>query len=128
MKISIENEKNNKYIVLNRSRSLGSAAMSLCYLAMGAVDICSFERLKCWDVAAGILIIQEARGIVLDSKGKYSSKNIIKYIMLSIWYDSLYIKYFFLGNQYKDIMNANILAACTKKLAENFFKLKNVNI
>jgi len=41
---------------------------------MGAVDICSFERLKCWDVAAGILIIQEARGIVLDSKGKYSSK------------------------------------------------------
>lgn len=43
--------------------------MSLCYLAMGAVDICSFKALKCWDVAAGILIIQEAGGIVLDSNG-----------------------------------------------------------
>lgn len=52
-----------------RSRSLGSAALSLCYLAMGAVDICSFIKLKCWDVAAGILIIQEAGGIVLDSNG-----------------------------------------------------------
>ncbi|XP_060863301.1 inositol monophosphatase 1-like [Metopolophium dirhodum] len=93
---------NHKISVRNfrGSRSLGSAAMSLCYLAMGAVDICSFERLKCWDVAAGILIIQEARGIVLDSK----------------------------GSQYKDIMNADILAVCTKKLAENFLKLKNVNI
>lgn len=67
-------------MILNRSRALGSAALSLCYLAMGAVDICSFEILKCWDVAAGILIIQEAGGIVLDSKGKNSSKNTIKYI------------------------------------------------
>ncbi|CAI6343046.1 unnamed protein product [Macrosiphum euphorbiae] len=85
------------------SRSLGSAAMSLCYLAMGAVDIFSPKRLgllKCWDVAAGILIIQEAGGIVLDSK----------------------------GSQYNDIMNADIFAACTKKLAENFLKLKNANI
>jgi len=39
------------------------------------------------------------------------------------------ITYFlFLGSQYKDIMNADILAVCTKKLAENFLKLKNVNI
>lgn len=35
---------------------------------------------------------------------------------------------FFSGSPYKDIMNADILAACTKKLAENFLKLKNVNI
>lgn len=34
---------------------------------------------------------------------------------------------FFLGGQYKDIMNANILAACSSKLAENFLKLKNDN-
>lgn len=44
--------------------------MTLCYLAMGAVDLCDFLKLKCWDVAAGILIIQESGGIVLDSKGK----------------------------------------------------------
>lgn len=30
----------------------------------------------------------------------------------------------FLGDPYKDIMNADIVAACTKKLADNFFKLK----
>lgn len=80
-------------------RHLGSAAISLCYLAMGALDICYFKKLKCWDVAAGILIIQEARGIVLDST----------------------------GDEYKDIMNPDILAACTRKLAENFLKLKNDN-
>lgn len=34
-------------------------------------------------------------------------------------------KIFFLGGQYKDIMNANILATCTEKLTENFLKLKN---
>jgi len=68
--------------------------MTLCYLAMGAVDICCFENqsLKCWDVAAGILIIQEAKGIILDSKGKYTSKNTIKYNMLSVYYDYLYLK------------------------------------
>lgn len=49
--------------------------MSLCYLAMGAVDICTFEKLKCWDVAAGILIIQEAEGIVLDLYGKHIKYN-----------------------------------------------------
>jgi len=45
---------------------------------MGALDICYFKKLKCWDVAAGILIIQEAKGIVLDSTGKNCSKNIIQ--------------------------------------------------
>lgn len=44
--------------------------MALCYLAMGAIDLLDFKELKCWDVAAGILIIQEAGGVVLDSKGK----------------------------------------------------------
>ncbi|XP_025204348.1 inositol monophosphatase 2-like [Melanaphis sacchari] len=90
-KISLKN--------LRGSRVLGSAAISLCYLAMGAADICYVKYLKCWDVAAGILIIQEAGGIVLDST----------------------------GGEYKDIMNADILAACTRKLANNFLKLKNDN-
>lgn len=34
----------------------------------------------------------------------------------------------FLGDEYKNIMNPDILAACTKKLAENFLKLKNDNV
>lgn len=37
---------------------------------MGSIDICNFIKLKCWDVTAGILIVQEAGGIVLDSNGK----------------------------------------------------------
>lgn len=49
---------------------MGSAAMTLCYLAMGGVDISICKKLKCWDVAAGILIIQEAGGIILDINGK----------------------------------------------------------
>lgn len=60
--------------ILYRSRSLGSAAIHLCYIAMGSIDICSFVELKCWDVAAGILIVQEAGGIVLDSNGKNKFK------------------------------------------------------
>jgi len=46
---------------------------------MGALDICYFKKLKCWDVAAGILIIQEARGIVLDSTGKNKIQIFVKY-------------------------------------------------
>jgi fructose-1,6-bisphosphatase/inositol monophosphatase family enzyme len=38
---------------------------------MGAIDLCYFTYLKCWDVAAGILILQESGGIVLDSNGKF---------------------------------------------------------
>ncbi|XP_050537564.1 uncharacterized protein LOC126903456 isoform X2 [Daktulosphaira vitifoliae] len=78
-------------------RSLGSAAMQLSYLAMGAIDVCPEMRyLKCWDVVAGILLIQEAGGIVLDSE----------------------------GHIYKNIMDANIIPACTRKLAEDIKNLK----
>lgn len=51
---------------------------------MGAIDLCNFAYLKCWDVAAGILIIQESGGIVLDSNGKkknYNMLEIIKYFV-----------------------------------------------
>lgn len=30
----------------------------------------------------------------------------------------------FLGSQYKDIMNADIIAACTRKLAECFIEIE----
>ncbi|XP_050435705.1 inositol monophosphatase 1-like [Adelges cooleyi] len=76
-------------------RSLGSAALQLCYLAMGAVDICVFKHLKCWDVAAGNLIIQEAGGIILDLEGR----------------------------PYNNIMDADIIATCTRKLADELLKI-----
>jgi myo-inositol-1(or 4)-monophosphatase len=43
-------------------RRLGAAAIDLCYLAQGKVEAFYEIDLKPWDVAAGILIVQEAGG------------------------------------------------------------------
>ncbi|MFL5752044.1 MAG: inositol monophosphatase family protein [Bacteroidia bacterium] len=50
-------------------RRIGSAATDLCYLACGRVDAFFEYNLNAWDVAAGILIVQEAGGKVTDFKG-----------------------------------------------------------
>lgn len=54
-----------------RIRSLGLAALSLCYVAMGAIEAYHIEDISSWDVAAGQLIIEEAGGVVLDTSGKF---------------------------------------------------------
>jgi myo-inositol-1(or 4)-monophosphatase len=43
-------------------RRLGSAALNLSYVACGRTDAYWATGLKCWDVAAGFLILQEAGG------------------------------------------------------------------
>lgn len=50
-------------------RRLGAAALDLCYVACGRFD--GFWELKLfpWDVAAGILIVEEAGGKITDFKG-----------------------------------------------------------
>lgn len=50
-------------------RSLGSAALTLGYVAKGVIDGYNIEDLKPWDIAAGALIVQEAGGVVINSKG-----------------------------------------------------------
>ncbi|XP_011630544.1 inositol monophosphatase 2-like [Pogonomyrmex barbatus] len=50
-------------------RNIGSAAMAMAYVARGALDSFHLDDLKPWDVAAGTLIIREAGGIVIDTKG-----------------------------------------------------------
>jgi myo-inositol-1(or 4)-monophosphatase len=51
-------------------RRAGSAALDLCDVACGRFD-CFFEyRLAPWDVAAGILMIREAGGLVTDIEGQ----------------------------------------------------------
>lgn len=50
-------------------RTLGSAALTLCHVAMGAAEAYHSDNLMPWDVAAGVLIIKEAGGITLDTKG-----------------------------------------------------------
>lgn len=54
-------------IVLQNCRAVrraGSAALDLCYVARGVFDIYYEETVNSWDLAAGILIVQEAGGYV----------------------------------------------------------------
>lgn len=45
-------------------RLLGSAALSLCYVACGRIDAYREENIMFWDVAAGLVLIQAAGGVV----------------------------------------------------------------
>ena len=50
-------------------RQLGSAAIELCYVASGRIESIVIPGANVWDVAAGVLIAQEAGGWVTDIKG-----------------------------------------------------------
>jgi len=50
-------------------RRPGSAALDLAYVAAGRIDGFWELDLKCWDIAAGALLIQEAGGLVGDLMG-----------------------------------------------------------
>ena len=50
-------------------RRFGSAAVDLAYVACGRFDAFFEYSLNAWDVAAGILIVQEAGGRVVDFRG-----------------------------------------------------------
>ena len=50
-------------------RRLGSAALSLCYVASGRLDGYFASTVKSWDVAAGVLIVREAGGVVTSLDG-----------------------------------------------------------
>ena len=50
-------------------RRLGSAALDLCYVAAGRLDGFWEEQLHPWDVAAGVLLVEEAGGRVTDYTG-----------------------------------------------------------
>ncbi|KAK2580890.1 hypothetical protein KPH14_005960 [Odynerus spinipes] len=75
-------------------RSLGTAALTLCYVAMGAVEAYHIEGIDAWDVAAGKLIIEEAGGIVIDTNGSEL-----------------------------DLMTPKVIAACNRSIAEQLVKL-----
>jgi myo-inositol-1(or 4)-monophosphatase len=51
-------------------RRLGSAALDLAYVAAGRLDGYWEVFLNPWDKAAGILLVQEAGGVVTDFKNK----------------------------------------------------------
>jgi myo-inositol-1(or 4)-monophosphatase len=55
--------------VVGAMRYTGSLALELAYLAAGRLDACLVYRSKIWDYAAGLLLIQEAGGLVTDWAG-----------------------------------------------------------
>lgn len=50
-------------------RRTGSSALNLCYLAAGRFDLYWSYSTRIWDVAAGVLIAQEAGGCVTSPRG-----------------------------------------------------------
>ena len=50
-------------------RRMGAAALDLAYVAAGRFDGYWERDLKAWDIAAGILLVREAGGYVLDYSG-----------------------------------------------------------
>ena len=61
-------------------RVMGSGALGLAYVAAGRLDIYFHHTLYPWDIAAGILLVEEAGGIVTDAGGghiTYHSPSII---------------------------------------------------
>jgi myo-inositol-1(or 4)-monophosphatase len=50
-------------------RRMGVASLDLAYLAAGRMDVFWEMNLKPWDIAAGVLIVREAGGMVSDFQG-----------------------------------------------------------
>lgn len=51
-------------------RCLGSSAAHICYVARGAASAAILGNIHIWDIAAGIIILQSAGGVILDAEGK----------------------------------------------------------
>lgn len=61
-------------------RRAGSAALDLAYIGCGRVDGFWEIGLSSWDIAAGVLIVEEAGGVITDFKGRneyYVTGNIV---------------------------------------------------
>ncbi|XP_034171124.1 uncharacterized protein LOC117600171 [Osmia lignaria lignaria] len=78
-------------------RTLGVAALSLCYVAMGIVEAYYIEGpgISTWDIAAASLIISEAGGVVVD---RVTGEKI-------------------------DIMKPRAIGACNEQIAKEMVKL-----
>jgi myo-inositol-1(or 4)-monophosphatase len=62
---AIEIIRRNSYSM----RLMGAAALDLANVAASRFDASFFQRLEWWDIAAGIILIEEAGGIVTDFSG-----------------------------------------------------------
>jgi myo-inositol-1(or 4)-monophosphatase len=76
---SATNKKDLEFVIRNLEsvlpkcqdiRRLGSASIDLCMVARGTYDGYYEINLKAWDVAAGIIILEEAGGIVTNTRNE----------------------------------------------------------
>ena len=51
-------------------RLMGSSALGVAYAAAGRVDLYFHHSLSPWDIAAGLVLVREAGGIVVDKSGQ----------------------------------------------------------
>ncbi len=68
--VAIDEYKKFSSLVNIPIRKMGSAALDMAYVAAGRCDGFWQRNLNFWDIAAGIILIKEAGGIVKDFKGK----------------------------------------------------------
>jgi len=57
-------------LVAGGLRRMGSAALDLAFTAAGKLDGFWELQLNAWDVAAGVLLVREAGGLVTDFRGR----------------------------------------------------------
>jgi myo-inositol-1(or 4)-monophosphatase len=61
-------------------RYFGAVALDLAYVAAGRLDAAFFEGLGWWDVAAGIVLIEEAGGQVTDFQGRQVGPDYVSFV------------------------------------------------
>ncbi|XP_034110075.1 inositol monophosphatase ttx-7-like [Drosophila albomicans] len=69
------------------TRCLATAALSLAYVAKGTLDTYHVDNLKPWDVAAGVLLVREAGGVVYQTNG--SEFNVMQPNLVAAGQDAL---------------------------------------
>jgi len=57
-------------LFISRVRYQGSAAYNLCTVARGSAEAYYEFGIHCWDIAAGMLILTEAGGVITNYKGE----------------------------------------------------------
>ncbi len=55
---------------MQTARIMGSSALGISYAAAGLTDIYFHHRLQPWDMVAGLLLVEEAGGVVTDRTGE----------------------------------------------------------
>lgn len=66
-------------------RQFGAAALDLANLAAGRIDGCWYLSLQAWDIAAGMLLVQEAGGTVSEVEGQAATLHSASLLTANPW-------------------------------------------